>query len=108
MSGKRRVSGTKLAAFRTARKLDQSSLAARLRVRGLGTNQAQVSRWENGQEPRAYALPAIAAELGVKVEELYGDDEDEESSLFPPADAMLDALEYAVVAAREKKARTAA
>lgn len=105
----RRVSPQKLAGFREAKRLDQTELAARLRKRGLGTTQATVSRWEHGQEPRSHMLPALAAELGVKVDELYGDDEDEEAALpLLARDDVLDALDYAIQAAREKKARALA
>jgi len=54
-------------------KRDQTDLAAALRRRGFGTTQTQISRWEGGQEPRAYILPALAEELGVAVDDLFED-----------------------------------
>lgn len=90
MAARERVDGSKLARLRTAKKFDQTELATRLRKRGLGTTQATVSRWENGQEPSAYALPAIAAELGVSIEDLYADaDEDDESRTVTTLDDFL-------------------
>lgn len=59
----------------------QSDLAFALRRRGHGTTQTTVSRWESGQEPRAHVLADIAAELGVTVDALFEDDEDDPSSM---------------------------
>lgn len=81
-----KVSGAKIRELRLQRLLDQHSLAERLRGRGLGTTQATISRWERGRGPRAHALPALAAELGVTVEELYADSDDEEDE----ADLLID------------------
>lgn len=97
MAGRGRVDGTKIATLRAAKSYDQTEFATRLRKRGLGATQATVSRWENGQEPRAYALPAIAAELGVAIESLYADGEDEaESRGMGDHRAMLAALAVAL------------
>lgn len=97
MSGKRRVSPEKLALFRAKRKIDQTALAHRLRQQGFGTTQVTISRWENGQEPRAHVLPALAAELGVTVEELYADDDEEEAALEPlRAESLSERLEAVV------------
>jgi len=85
MGSVRRVSGSKIRKFREDRKLLQHDLASRLRGRGYGTTQAQISRWEAGQEPRAYVLSALAAELGVKVDDLYGDEDAEAASMAPLA-----------------------
>lgn len=49
----------------------QTDLAMALRRRGFGTTQTQVSRWESGQEPRLYIREALAAELGVRLDDLY-------------------------------------
>lgn len=56
---------------------NQTDLAAAMQRRGHGTTQTQVSRWEAGQEPRAYILPDLAAELGVTVNDLYEDAADD-------------------------------
>lgn len=97
MAGRGKVDGGKIATLRAAKKFDQTELATRLRKRGLGATQATVSRWENGQEPRAYALPALAAELGVRIEELYADsDEDEESRAVTLDDFLRQRVEFFV------------
>lgn len=97
MPSRPKVDSQKIAQLRRLKKIDQTEFAGRLRKHGLGATQATVSRWENGQEPRAYALPAIAAELGVTVDELYGDEDDEESDQLPHApDDMLAALAVAL------------
>lgn len=79
--------GTRLTALRGKR--PQTDLASALRKRGFGTTQTTVSRWESGQEPRASVLPSLAAELGVKLDELYGGDEDEESRAVGHSPAVL-------------------
>lgn len=72
MAERPRFNSAKLQELRIAKKLDQTELATRLRANhGLGATQATISRWENGKEPRGYALPALAAELGVAIEDLY-------------------------------------
>lgn len=81
MANRRKVSSAKLVALREGKKLDQTELAVRLRARGLGTTQATISRWENGKEPRAYALSALASELGCAIEELFADDDAEAASM---------------------------
>lgn len=73
-------SGVKLEALRKSRHLLQHDLASRLRERGFGTTQTTISRWESGQQPNGAVLPALAAELGCAIADLYGDDEDEESA----------------------------
>ena len=72
----RRFSSEKLVGLRGKR--TQTDLAFALRRRGFGTTQTTVSRWESGQEPRTVVLPALADELGVTVDELYEEDDDEE------------------------------
>ena len=78
MRRERRFSGAKLQHLREDRNILQHDLADKLRRRGYGTTQATVSRWENGQEPRSYVMGALADELGVGVEDLYSDDEEED------------------------------
>lgn len=75
-------SGTALEALRERRKLTQHDLASALRIRGFGTTQTTVSRWESGQQPHASVLPALAAELGCSIGDLYAleGDEDEEAA----------------------------
>lgn len=76
--------GETLKRVRESKNLTQHDLASRLRERGYGTTQTTVSRWESGQEPRGYVLAALAEELGVKVDELFGADEDEEAASMQP------------------------
>lgn len=91
----RSFSGQRLERLRG--KKTQTDLANALRGRGFGTTQTTVSRWESGQEPRSYILPALADELDVTVDELYGDDDDEESRAMPGS--MLEALYVEIGAA---------
>lgn len=74
-----RFSGERVRKLRGRR--TQIDLAAALRKKGFGTTQTQVSRWEAGQAPRAYILPALAAELGCEVADLF--EESEEDSELP-------------------------
>lgn len=93
-------SGSRLRDLRTARKLTQHDLASGLRRRGFGTTQTTVSRWEDGQQPNARVLPALAAELGCSIVELYGDDdeedEEEEESAMPQHRDLIEALHHAL------------
>lgn len=103
--GQRRVvSGAKIRAGREALKANtngrqgsQSWLAGQI-----GAHFTSVSDWERGvNQPSTRHLRAIADVLGVRIEDLYTDDEDEESSLPPfrmsadPRDLM-QALHYAL------------
>jgi transcriptional regulator with XRE-family HTH domain len=72
----RRIDTSKLAGLRVRRGLSQQQLADRLGRRGFGTTQETVSRWEHGQQPRGWVREALAEELGVPLDELYGDDDD--------------------------------
>jgi transcriptional regulator with XRE-family HTH domain len=72
--------GARLKQIRESRHVTQHDLANRLRERGYGTTQTTVSRWESGQVPRGYVARALAAELGVSLDELFGSDEDEEAA----------------------------
>ena len=104
-----RFDGRKLKALRGSRSWDQHKLADAARTHGVGITQSQVSRYENGQEPGGRNALALAKALDVKVEELYSDDEDEdEAAVFVPSDSLLDTLQFALDAAREKKARALA
>lgn len=79
-----RFNGGKLKALRDSRKWDQHRLAEAARAHGTGITQSQISRYENGQEPSGRNAMALAAALGVTVEELYGADaEDEEAASMP-------------------------
>lgn len=77
-----RFSGQKVKALRGRR--NQTDLAAALQRRGFGTTQTQVSRWESGQTPRKIVLPALAAELGCEVSELFEATDDEEDDMGAP------------------------
>lgn len=86
-----RFSGAKLEDLRG--RTTQHDLAAALRKRGFGTTQTTVSRWESGQVPRSAVLPALAAELGVTVDELFDEDEAEAASMTAAtADSLAEAL----------------
>lgn len=74
-------SGSRLRELRLQKKLGQDDLAHRLRAAGHGTTQTTISRWENGVSvPHSAVLPALAAELGVQVGDLYGEAEDDEEA----------------------------
>lgn len=105
----RRFSGDRLQQLREDRHLLQHDLADRLRRRGFGTTQTTVSRWENGQEPRASVLSALADELGVTVDELYGDAEDSEAAEMAPlaADTFADMLRAEIRAVVRQEVRSA-
>lgn len=75
-----RFSGKKLRELRQARKLDQTSLSHLARKFASGMTQAQVSRYENGQQPSGHNAIALAAALEVDVRELYEPDDDEEAA----------------------------
>lgn len=77
-----RFSGQRLRDLRGKR--NQTDLAAGLQRRGFGTTQTQISRWESGQSPRRYILPALAAELGCQVGDLFEAADDEEDDLNAP------------------------
>jgi len=102
MASGRNFSGARLRKLREAKHLLQHDLADRLRKRGFGTTQVTVSRWENGQAPRASVMAALAAQLGVAVDDLYAEaDEAEAASMAPLAaehEEVLGAL-YAAVGA---------
>lgn len=83
----RRFSPEKLEKLRGRR--TQTDLAYALRRRGFGTTQTTVSRWESGQEPRSQVMAALAAELGVKVDELYEGEDDEDASSMDDLDTPL-------------------
>lgn len=81
--------------LRLRRGLTQADVAYELRRRhGLKTDQAQIARWEGGQHtPRAGAIPALADVLGCRMDDLYGDDDEEADERMPPAfSRALDAL----------------
>lgn len=85
----------RLAQFRATRGMTQNDVAYELRRRhGMKADQAQIARWESGQHtPRAGVIPAIADVLGVSIDQLYGDGEDDEEE----ADA-LDLVDRAIKA----------
>lgn len=101
------INGKRLKALRESRRITQHDLASALRRRGFGTTQTTVSRWEDGQSPNSAVLPVLASELGVSLDELYADAEEEE-----PSDMAADLFRQAVAAAvteelrrREREAR---
>lgn len=97
----RRFSSEKLVQLRGRK--TQTDLAYALRSRGFGTTQTTVSRWESGQEPRAQVLPALAAELGVTVDALYTDDDEEAASMEPLARDLAEMFAQAVARALEAR-----
>lgn len=94
------ISGERIKTLRESRNLLQHDLASALRRRGFGTTQTTVSRWEAGQLPNASVLPVLAAELGVSLDDLYGDAEEEE-----PSDMVADLFRQAIAAAVDAELR---
>lgn len=63
--------------------LSQERVADYLKGRGVGASAKQIWRWEQGiHTPRASVIPILAQVLGVAMDELYGDEEDEEAALL--------------------------
>lgn len=61
--------------------LTQADVAYRLREHGHKANERSIRRWESGQHaPHANVVPALAEALGVSIDELYGDPEDDEEA----------------------------
>lgn len=62
-------------------KRSREVIAHELRRRGHGTDAKAIWRWEKGHNtPSARVLSDYAAVLGCTVDELFGDDEDEEAA----------------------------
>lgn len=66
-----RFNGEKLRDLRKARSWGQHELAEAARGFASGITQAQVSRYENGQQPSGRNALALAMALGVAVTDLY-------------------------------------
>lgn len=72
----------KILQARLRRGFTQEDVAFHLRTRGVAASGKQVHRWERGSHaPRAAVIPALAEVLGVTIDQLYGDDDDEEEDL---------------------------
>lgn len=96
--------GARLREARKARGLSQSQLGSLI-----GAHVTSISDWERGANaPSGRHIASISRELGVSVEELYGDD-DEESSL-PSRDQrdLLAALAEALAPFRRERQEAAA
>lgn len=75
-------------------KRSREVIAHELRGRGHGTDAKAIWRWEKGHnQPSARVLPDYATVLGCSsVEELYGEDEDEEAARPMGQMSILEAL----------------
>jgi transcriptional regulator with XRE-family HTH domain len=74
---------SKILRARLTAELSQDRVADALKARGVGASAKQVWRWEQGiHTPRASVIPVLAEVLGVDMDELFGDDEDEEAALL--------------------------
>lgn len=79
MSQVRVLNPARIYAARLAAGLTQEGLAHRLRNNGINATGRYINRWEKGANvPRADVVPALADALGVTIESLYGDSEDDE------------------------------
>ena len=75
--GKANISGDKIHQARTAQRLSQDALAAKLQVAGLGIGREAISRIETGLRfVTDYELVIFARVLGVTIEWLTGDMQD--------------------------------
>lgn len=75
-----RFRGERLREARKGRGLSQSTLAARI-----GAHFTSVSDWERGANaPSGRHVASICRELGITTEQLYDEEEDEESAMGDP------------------------
>lgn len=75
--GKANISGDRIHQARTAQRLSQDALAAKLQVAGLGIGREAISRIETGLRfVTDYELVIFARVLGVTIEWLTGDMQD--------------------------------
>lgn len=75
--GKANISGDRIHQARTAQRLSQDALAAKLQLAGLSIGREAVSRIETGLRfVTAYELVIFARVLGVTIEWLTGDMQD--------------------------------
>ena len=75
--GKKNLSGDRIYQVRTAKRLSQSELAARLQVEGVTIEREAISRIETGDRFVAdYELAAFAKVLGVSLQWLIGQQEE--------------------------------
>lgn len=76
----RTFSGSRLNQLRLRRGYTQDDFAHALRNSGLRTTAKQIRRWESeAHAPRSSVVPILADALGVSIDELYGEPDDEES-----------------------------
>jgi len=81
----RTFDGARLRAARNARRLSQSELGARINA-----HVTSISDWERGANgPSGRHVASLSRELGVDVDEFYGDADDEEAALLPSLDVAL-------------------
>lgn len=76
--------------------MTQEDVAHGLRQQGFKATAKSISRWENGDnDPRASVIPVLADVLGTSIDDLYTDDEDEDSDAAdqPTTAELLDALQ---------------
>lgn len=74
--GKKNISGDRIHQARTAMRLSQADLAARMQVNGVGIEREAVSKIETGDRfVTDYELMVFAKVLGVSVEWLIGKEE---------------------------------
>ncbi len=78
------ISPNRLKSLRLRRNLSREDLAFEVRRRPCGDakpNAATIRRWERGlNKPHSDVVPALAAALGVTIDELFRADEDEEEA----------------------------
>ena len=76
--GKKNISGDRIHQARTAMRLSQAKLAARMQVNGVTIEREAISKIENGERfVTDYELKMFAEVLNVSMEWLIGKEEDE-------------------------------
>jgi transcriptional regulator with XRE-family HTH domain len=76
----RRLVPGRLAQLRLKAGMTQEDAAHGLRRKGFKATGLSISRWERGtHEPRSNVIPALSEVYGVTIDELYGEDEEEDS-----------------------------
>lgn len=96
----KRLSAPRLYDLRLRSGLSQTDVAYALRERGFKADATAISRWERGiHEPGASVVPSLAEIYGVATDDLYAEEDDEDSSAVRARSLSEDLQKLARVAA---------